>query len=264
MIAGYFPGDINSCPQFLRHKSYLASPTLLSQSSCRPNTVVQHQGEFVITYPRGYHAGFNLGLNCAESVNFALESWIDLGRKAGVCNCVGDRCVRSRLSGPDFQTNDSLLVCVSMSIPFYRNSITNEICTMILMLYISGSSMKKIHRWISKRSRNLNAVHQLYPPQSPQHHTLSPNQILSTDLVYEYRLRPKPLAVYVHQIKCPACSQFTTHLLLGVEQSRLQNATNLGMRLVDGLRTNIARGLSRKHGWIWLMDGAWCSVLTAL
>ncbi|KAG8950587.1 hypothetical protein FRC00_007627 [Tulasnella sp. 408] len=90
VMKGLFPGDATGCPQYLRHKSYLASPTLLASSSCRPNTLVQHQGEFVITYPRGYHAGFNLGLNCAESVNFALESWIELGRKAGVCTCVGD------------------------------------------------------------------------------------------------------------------------------------------------------------------------------
>jgi len=47
----------------------------------------------VITYPRGYHAGFNLGLNCAESVNFALESWIELGRKAKACECVDFRFV---------------------------------------------------------------------------------------------------------------------------------------------------------------------------
>lgn len=79
------------CPQFLRHKSFLASPTLLAQSSCRPNFLVQREREFVITYPRGYHAGFNLGFNCAESVNFALESWLELGRRAQVCQCVSDR-----------------------------------------------------------------------------------------------------------------------------------------------------------------------------
>lgn len=88
--SGYFPSDRSQCPEFLRHKSYLASPTLLAQSSCRPNVLVQHQGEFVITFPRGYHAGFNLGLNCAESTNFALESWIDLGRTAKICECVSD------------------------------------------------------------------------------------------------------------------------------------------------------------------------------
>ncbi|KAJ7280431.1 JmjC-domain-containing protein, partial [Mycena rebaudengoi] len=89
-MRGYFPKDTSACPQFLRHKSFLASPTLLAQSAVRPNHLVQHAGEFVITFPRGYHAGFNLGLNCAESVNFALESWVDEGRRAAVCKCVED------------------------------------------------------------------------------------------------------------------------------------------------------------------------------
>ncbi|KAH9986867.1 JmjC domain, hydroxylase-domain-containing protein [Russula vinacea] len=86
-MRGHFP-EPSRCPQFLRHKSYLASPMMLAKTSCRPNTLVQNAGEFVITFPRGYHAGFNLGFNCAESVNFALDSWIDVGRKAQACNCV--------------------------------------------------------------------------------------------------------------------------------------------------------------------------------
>lgn len=90
---GLFPGAGKNCSQFLRHKSYLASPISLSKSSCKPNCLVQQAGEFVITFPRGYHAGFNLGFNCAESVNFALESWIDIGRKAKACECVNFRWV---------------------------------------------------------------------------------------------------------------------------------------------------------------------------
>ncbi|KAF9466696.1 JmjC domain, hydroxylase-domain-containing protein [Collybia nuda] len=89
-MRGYFPKDTSNCPQFLRHKSFLASPTLLAQSACRPNHLVQHSGEFVITFPRGYHAGFNLGFNCAESVNFALDSWLELGRNAKACECISD------------------------------------------------------------------------------------------------------------------------------------------------------------------------------
>ncbi|KAF4588124.1 hypothetical protein EYR38_010089 [Pleurotus pulmonarius] len=89
-MRGYFPKDTSQCPQFLRHKSFLASPTLLAQSACRPNHLVQHAGEIVVTFPRGYHAGFNLGLNCAESVNFALDSWLDLGKRAKICECVSD------------------------------------------------------------------------------------------------------------------------------------------------------------------------------
>ncbi|CAA7269425.1 unnamed protein product [Cyclocybe aegerita] len=90
IMRGYFPKDTSQCPQFLRHKSFLASPSLLAKDSCRPNHMVQQAGEFVITYPRGYHAGFNLGFNCAESVNFALDSWLELGRKAKACECISD------------------------------------------------------------------------------------------------------------------------------------------------------------------------------
>lgn len=92
-FTGHFPKDTSQCPQFLRHKSFLASPTLLANSSCRPNYLVQQAGEFVITFPRGYHAGFNMGLNCAESVNFALESWLEIGRRAKACECISDRSV---------------------------------------------------------------------------------------------------------------------------------------------------------------------------
>lgn len=92
-LLAMFPEGPRMCPQFLRHKSYLASPSHLLSGSCRPNTLVQKAGEFVITFPRGYHAGFNMGFNCAESVNFALDSWLPLGRKARFCKCVDDRFV---------------------------------------------------------------------------------------------------------------------------------------------------------------------------
>lgn len=42
--------------------------------------MLQRSGEFMITFPNGYHAGFNMGYNAAESVNFALHRWVDLGK----------------------------------------------------------------------------------------------------------------------------------------------------------------------------------------
>ncbi|EIW69101.1 hypothetical protein TREMEDRAFT_31415, partial [Tremella mesenterica DSM 1558] len=87
-IAQYFPVEARTCDQFLRHKAFTLSPTRLAEQQIRVNMLVQHQNEFVITYPRGYHAGFNMGFNCAESINFALESWVELGRRAKVCECV--------------------------------------------------------------------------------------------------------------------------------------------------------------------------------
>ena len=60
---------------------------------CRdPRTlgITQEAGQFVVTFPGAYHAGFNHGFNCAEAVNFALPSWLPLGRAAGVCECTPD------------------------------------------------------------------------------------------------------------------------------------------------------------------------------
>lgn len=87
VMAAAFPADARKCPQFLRHKSFLVSPSFLKSQGIRPLKLVQHAHEFVITYPYGYHAGFNFGYNCAESVNFALPSWIELGRVADYCRC---------------------------------------------------------------------------------------------------------------------------------------------------------------------------------
>ncbi|KAF9530073.1 JmjC domain, hydroxylase-domain-containing protein [Crepidotus variabilis] len=113
-MRNHFPKDTSQCSQFLRHKSFLASPAVLAKDSCKPNSLVQRAGEFVITYPRGYHAGFNLGFNCAESVNFALDSWIEMGRKAKACECVSDsvridvdQLLRERDGENDAEWNDS-------------------------------------------------------------------------------------------------------------------------------------------------------------
>ncbi|KAL7420708.1 hypothetical protein Q5752_004659 [Cryptotrichosporon argae] len=88
VVAGYFPGNAALCDQFMRHKSCTISPMSLAKDGIRVNSLVHNQNEFVITYPRGYHAGFNMGFNCAESINFALDSWVELGRRAKACECV--------------------------------------------------------------------------------------------------------------------------------------------------------------------------------
>jgi hypothetical protein len=38
----------------------------------------------MVTWPRAYHFGFNLGFNCAEAVNFGMQSWIEVGKRARV------------------------------------------------------------------------------------------------------------------------------------------------------------------------------------
>lgn len=86
-----WPQDAKNCSQFLRHKTYLISPAVLqSQFNIRVNKLVHYEGEFVITFPYGYHSGYNLGYNCAESVNFATEAWLNYGKIAKKCDCEAD------------------------------------------------------------------------------------------------------------------------------------------------------------------------------
>lgn len=85
-----FPEDSKNCAEFLRHKMFLVSPKLLQSNGIRCNHIVHRQQEFIVTYPYGYHAGFNYGYNIAESVNFALASWLDIGSRAKRCLCIDD------------------------------------------------------------------------------------------------------------------------------------------------------------------------------
>ncbi len=83
--------DAKNCDQFLRHKTYLVAPQLLKQKfGVTVNKVVHREGQFVITFPLGYHSGYNLGYNCAESVNFAIEDWLEYGKVSKKCQCEAD------------------------------------------------------------------------------------------------------------------------------------------------------------------------------
>uniref|UniRef100_F6XFJ7 [histone H3]-trimethyl-L-lysine(9) demethylase n=1 Tax=Ciona intestinalis TaxID=7719 RepID=F6XFJ7_CIOIN len=90
LAAGFFPNSKTNCSAFLRHKMTLLSPSILRQYGIPVNKITQEAGEFVITFPYGYHAGFNHGFNCAESTNFASERWIDYGKIADRCSCRTD------------------------------------------------------------------------------------------------------------------------------------------------------------------------------
>uniref|UniRef100_A0A8C9WBU0 [histone H3]-trimethyl-L-lysine(9) demethylase n=1 Tax=Scleropages formosus TaxID=113540 RepID=A0A8C9WBU0_SCLFO len=90
LAKGFFPGSSQGCDAFLRHKMTLISPSILKKYSIPFDRVTQEEGEFMITFPYGYHAGFNHGFNCAESTNFATLRWIDYGKMATQCTCRKD------------------------------------------------------------------------------------------------------------------------------------------------------------------------------
>uniref|UniRef100_H3C0U9 [histone H3]-trimethyl-L-lysine(9) demethylase n=1 Tax=Tetraodon nigroviridis TaxID=99883 RepID=H3C0U9_TETNG len=90
LAAGFFPNSFKVCEAFLRHKMTLISPSILKKYGIPFDKITQETGEFIITFPYGYHAGFNHGFNCAESTNFATVRWIDYGKVATQCTCSKD------------------------------------------------------------------------------------------------------------------------------------------------------------------------------
>ncbi|XP_036859545.2 lysine-specific demethylase 4D-like [Manis javanica] len=83
----FFPASAHSCGAFLQHKVALMSPTVLRDNRIPFSRVTQEAGEFIVTFPYGYHAGFNHGFNCAEAINFAMPRWLDYGKVASQCSC---------------------------------------------------------------------------------------------------------------------------------------------------------------------------------
>lgn len=90
IASGFFPTSAKTCQAFLRHKMTLISPQILKQYSVPVNKITQEAGEIMITFPYGYHAGFNHGFNCAESTNFAAPRWVEYGKRATQCTCSND------------------------------------------------------------------------------------------------------------------------------------------------------------------------------
>ncbi|KAF5909391.1 lysine-specific demethylase 4A isoform X2, partial [Clarias magur] len=90
LAKGFFPGSARSCEAFLRHKMTLISPSILRKYGIPLEKVAQEAGQFIVTFPYAYHAGFNHGFNCAESTNFATQRWIDYGKQAALCLCRKD------------------------------------------------------------------------------------------------------------------------------------------------------------------------------
>ncbi|XP_057525455.1 lysine-specific demethylase JMJ17 isoform X2 [Amaranthus tricolor] len=73
------PDLFDAQPDLLFQLVTMLNPSVLQENGVPVYTVLQEPGNFVITFPRSYHGGFNLGLNCAEAVNFAPADWLPHG-----------------------------------------------------------------------------------------------------------------------------------------------------------------------------------------
>ncbi|KAK1289188.1 putative lysine-specific demethylase JMJ14 [Acorus calamus] len=73
------PDLFDAQPDLLFQLVTMLNPSVLQENGVPVYGVLQEPGNFVITFPRSYHGGFNFGLNCAEAVNFAPADWLPHG-----------------------------------------------------------------------------------------------------------------------------------------------------------------------------------------
>lgn len=66
-------------PDLLFQLVTLLTPEQLKKAGVRVFAIDQRAGQFVITFPQAYHAGFNHGFNFNEAVNFAPSDWEPFG-----------------------------------------------------------------------------------------------------------------------------------------------------------------------------------------
>ncbi|KAK6916872.1 JmjN domain, partial [Dillenia turbinata] len=78
----HLPDLFEEQPHLLNELVTQLSPTVLRSEGVPVYRSVQHSGEFVLTFPRAYHSGFNCGFNCAEAVNVAPIDWLTHGQSA--------------------------------------------------------------------------------------------------------------------------------------------------------------------------------------
>jgi hypothetical protein len=65
--------------QALAQKTTMLDPDRLCAAGVPVTRILQQAGELVITFPRGYHAGFSAGANVGEAANFCLPRWFEHG-----------------------------------------------------------------------------------------------------------------------------------------------------------------------------------------
>ncbi|KAL3523734.1 hypothetical protein ACH5RR_016568 [Cinchona calisaya] len=78
----HLPHLFEEQPDLLHKLVTQLSPSVLKAEGVPVYRCIQNPGEFVLTFPRAYHAGFNCGFNCAEAVNVAPVDWLPHGQNA--------------------------------------------------------------------------------------------------------------------------------------------------------------------------------------
>ncbi|EMD40413.1 hypothetical protein CERSUDRAFT_111018 [Gelatoporia subvermispora B] len=131
------PDLFEAQPDLLFQLVTLMNPQRLHEAGVDVYACNQRAGEFVVTFPKAYHAGFNHGLNFNEAVNFALPDWLPFG-----LDCA--KRYQEHKKHPVF-SHDELLI-----------TITQQSQSIQTAIWINDSLKEMVEREVSLRQK---AIH---------------------------------------------------------------------------------------------------------
>ena len=68
VFKNYLSMKMRDVPDLLHHITTMFSPRLLQNADVPIYKLLQHEGEYVVTFPRAFHGGFSMGPNIGEAV----------------------------------------------------------------------------------------------------------------------------------------------------------------------------------------------------
>lgn len=82
VFAEKVPELFNSDRNLLYRLTTMINPSTFVAAGVRVTRALHTPGTFIVTFPQAYHAGFSIGWNVAEAVNFATIDWLKWGRQS--------------------------------------------------------------------------------------------------------------------------------------------------------------------------------------
>lgn len=130
-------------PDLLHQLVTLLSPMSLIKNGIRCVYADQQPNEFVITYPRVYHAGFNCGFNFNEAVNFTMDTWLRFGEKS-ICDY---RLIKKENVFNHYQLVENIMKKVNT-----QTEVT------VSALRLAETSLKCLQEFVQMQSKYLNMI----------------------------------------------------------------------------------------------------------
>ncbi|KAL9670591.1 hypothetical protein QQ045_008144 [Rhodiola kirilowii] len=139
-------------------KTTIFPPSVLLEHDVPVYRAVQKPGDFIITFPRAYHAGFNHGFNCGEAVNIATIDWFQMGEVAGARYALLNRV--PLLPYEELLCKESMLLNMKSEMKYSENAFVDMATDRrVKASFVNLMRFQHQARWLLMKSRACNGVH---------------------------------------------------------------------------------------------------------